>query len=53
MVQAWPDLWGCTGAILGVADIDAGMGQLWGQLVSVVLELQVLQVQWAEAVAVV
>ena len=25
-VWAWPDLWGCTGAMLGVADIGAGTG---------------------------
>ena len=26
MVQAWPDLWDCTGAMLGVADVGACTG---------------------------
>ena len=26
MVQAWPNLQGCTGTILGVADIGTGIG---------------------------
>ena len=26
MVQAWPNQWGCTGAMLGVVDIGAGTG---------------------------
>ena len=25
MMRAWPDLWGCTGAMLGVTDIGTGM----------------------------
>ena len=30
MVQAWSDLQGCTGAILGVADIGTGTGVTLG-----------------------
>ena len=30
MVQAWPDLWGCTGAMLGVAGVGAGTGATSG-----------------------
>ena len=30
MVWAWPDLWGYTGAMLGVADIGAGTGVTLG-----------------------
>ena len=26
MMQAWPNLWGCTGAMLGVVDVDGGTG---------------------------
>ena len=26
VVQAWPNLWGCTGATLGVADVGTGTG---------------------------
>ena len=29
-VQAWPDLWGCTGATLGVADVGTGTGATSG-----------------------
>ena len=29
-VWAQPDLWGCTGAMLGVTDIGAGMGATSG-----------------------
>ena len=25
-MKAWPDLWGCMGATLGVADVGAGTG---------------------------
>ena len=28
--QAWPNLWGCTGAMLGVADVGAGTGMTLG-----------------------
>ena len=30
MVWAWPDLWGCTGATLGVADVGTGTGTTVG-----------------------
>ena len=50
---AWPNLWGCPGAMLGVADVGAVTGVTSGKVVSVVLELQSLQVQQAEAAAVV
>ena len=30
MVWAWPDLWGCTVAMLGVADVGTGTGATLG-----------------------
>ena len=39
--------------MLGAADIGTGTGQLWGQLVSVVLESHALWVQQDEAAAIV
>ena len=50
---AWSDLQGCTGAMLGVADVGAGTGATSGKLVSVVLGFQASQVQQEEAVAIV
>ena len=29
-MQAWPDLWGCTGAMLGVTDVGTGTGATSG-----------------------
>ena len=50
---AWPDLWGCTGAMLGVSDVVASTGVTSGTAGVCGFELQVLQVQRAEAAAVV
>ena len=41
MVQAWPDLWGCTGAMLDGADVGAGTGATLGTAGVCGLELQV------------
>ena len=29
-MQAWPGLWGCTGAMLGIADVGTGTGATLG-----------------------
>ena len=53
VVWAQPYLWGCTGAMLGVADVGAGKGATSGTEGVCGFESQTLWVQWVEAVAVV